>query len=209
MAYDLDLANRSVNASGSGPPEQETGEASQGLRANNPSGSGPDRVMPTCTTARPTLKGRSSHMATVTGTIHAAPAEVFAVLSDGWLYSNWVVGTSHMRAVNADWPSVGARLHHASGAWPVVTRDESVVEEVEPDRRLVLTVKGWPLGEARVVLELQASGNDTVVTMVEAPIAGPGKWVHNPVNEAMLARRNRESLARLAAVVERRTEPDD
>jgi len=45
--------------------------------------------------------------------------------------------------------------------------------------------------------------------MVETPIAGPGKWLHNPAAEALLIRRNQESLARLAALAERRTEPAD
>jgi uncharacterized protein YndB with AHSA1/START domain len=148
-------------------------------------------------------------MATVSKTVNASPGAVFAVLADGWLYSNWVVGTSHMRAVEADWPAVGSRLHHAVGVWPAVARDESVVEELEPNRRLVLTAKGRPLGEARVVIQLKPSGDATLVTMTETPIAGPGKWVHNPVTEALLIRRNVESLARLAALAERRTQPDD
>jgi uncharacterized protein YndB with AHSA1/START domain len=148
-------------------------------------------------------------VATVTATVKAPPDAVFAVLADGWLYSNWVVGTSHVRAVEADWPKVGTRLHHATGAWPLVTRDESVVEEVDGGRRLVLVAKGRPLGEARVVVDLEPDGADTRVTMTETPIAGPGKWVHNPLTEALLVRRNTEALARLAAVAERRTEPAD
>ncbi len=148
-------------------------------------------------------------MATVTATIPATPHEVFGVLADGWLYSNWVVGTSHMRAVEAHWPAVGARLFHASGVWPLVTRDESVVEEVEPDRRLVLLAKGGALGQARVEIDLVADGPATTVTMTEAPVAGPGKWAHNPLGDAILARRNVEALARLAALSQRLTEPSD
>jgi uncharacterized protein YndB with AHSA1/START domain len=148
-------------------------------------------------------------MATVTATIHAAPVAVFDVLADGWLYSNWVVGTSHMRAVDSNWPAVGSRLHHAAGIWPAVARDESVVEEVERDRRIVLVAKGRPLGEARVSIELEASGKGTLVTMTETPVAGPGKWLHNPLTEALLVRRNVEALARLAALAEHRTEPVD
>ena len=148
-------------------------------------------------------------MATATLTIKAPPAAVFAVLADGWLYSTWVVGTSHMRAVQNDWPAVGARLFHASGIWPLVTRDETIVEAVRPDRRLVLVAKGRPFGEARVVIDLEPDGEGTRVTMAETPIAGPGKWVHNPLTEALLLRRNQETLARLAAVSERLTAPAD
>ena len=147
-------------------------------------------------------------MATVQQKISATPEAVFAVLADGWLYSNWVVGTSHMRAVEGQWPEVGAKLHHASGAWPLVARDETVVESSQPPNALTLVAKGRPLGEARVSITLRPDGAGTEVTMVETPIAGPGKWLHNPVTEALLVRRNVESLARLAAIAERRTSPD-
>ncbi len=54
-------------------------------------------------------------MATVSRVVAVTTADLFAVLSDGWTYSGWVVGTSHIRAVDAAWPAVGARIHHASG----------------------------------------------------------------------------------------------
>ncbi len=148
-------------------------------------------------------------MSSVSRPIKAEPAAVFAVLSDGWLYSNWVTGSSHVRAVADEWPAAGSKLHHASGIWPLVTRDETQVEQVEPDRLLVLTARGRPFGEARVRIELTPNRAGTVVTMHESPVAGPGKWLHNPLTEALLTRRNVESLARLAAVVERHTEPTD
>src|SRR6185437_5569282 len=101
-------------------------------------------------------------MAAVTRRIEASPEAVYAVLADGWRYSNWVVGTSHMRAVESHWPATGARLHHCSGIWPVVTRDETVVEESVPNQRLVLLAKGGVLGSARVVLELEQDGDGTI-----------------------------------------------
>jgi uncharacterized protein YndB with AHSA1/START domain len=148
-------------------------------------------------------------MATNTVHIDASPADVFAVLSDGWLYSNWVVGTSHMRAVEAAWPAVGSKLHHAAGIWPLVRRDDTTVDAVEPGRRLELTARGRPFGEAKIVLELEDESGGTKVTMFEVPSAGPGKWLDNPATEAVLARRNRETLARLKVVVERPGEPQD
>lgn len=87
-------------------------------------------------------------MASVSRVIAAAPERVFAVPADGWSYSNWVTGTSHMRAVDAHWPQPGAKLHHASGIWPAVTRDETVVESSADNSRLELTARGRPLGEA-------------------------------------------------------------
>lgn len=141
--------------------------------------------------------------------IDASRTAVWAVLADGWVYTNWVVGTSHMRAVEAGWPAAGSRLFHASGSWPLATRDETKVEEVEPQRRLVLTARARPFGEARVVLELDDDQDGCVVTMHETPVAGPGKWLHNPISEAALVRRNTESLARLAAIAEHRTAPSE
>jgi uncharacterized protein YndB with AHSA1/START domain len=148
-------------------------------------------------------------MAEVTGIIAASPDVVYDVLADGWLYSNWVVGTSHMRAVETNWPETGSRLHHCSGVWPVVTRDETVVEQCEPGHRLQLAAKGGMLGAARVTIVLDEHSGGTRVTMTETPVAGLGKWLHNPVNDALLTRRNAEALARLAAISERRTVPSD
>ena len=146
-------------------------------------------------------------MATVTRRIEASPEAVNGVLADGWRYSNWVVGTSHMRAVEQEWPAAGARLHHCSGIWPLVTRDETVVEESIPDRRLVLLAKGGVLGSARVVLELEPDGDGTIVSLSETAVAGFGKWIYNPVVDLVMARRNVETLARLAALSERHTKP--
>lgn len=146
-------------------------------------------------------------MATVERVIAAPPRDVFAVLADGWTYSNWVVGTSHMRAVEAAWPAAGSKLHHSSGMWPIALQDETEVDRVETDHRLELTVRGRPLGEAKVVVTLTAEANGTRVVMEESPSAGPGKWLDNPATEALLVRRNVEALTRLAAIAERHTTP--
>ena len=39
-------------------------------------------------------------MAIVSRTIRARPEQVFAVLADGWSYSDWVDGTAHIRSVD-------------------------------------------------------------------------------------------------------------
>ncbi len=148
-------------------------------------------------------------MATVSRVIATTPGEVYAVLADGWAYSNWVTGTSHIRAVGADWPAVGSRLHHASGIWPAVARDETVVDKAVPSKRLDLTARGWPFGEARISIRLTADGEGTRVDLLETPSAGPGRWLDNPLTEGVIARRNIESLARLAAIAEHRTTPSD
>ena len=72
------------------------------------------------------------HLAIVQRYIGASPDDVFAILANGWYYSGWVVGTSHMRAVENDWPSAGSRLFHVSGIWPAALRDETEVLEMAP-----------------------------------------------------------------------------
>lgn len=146
-------------------------------------------------------------MASTTQFIEASPDEVFAVLADGWTYSNWVVGTSHIRAVESDWPAAGARLHHAVGPWPLLARDHSVVEEVRPDEEIVLVASGSAMGAARVRITLERADGGCLVTMSETPMSGPAKWLHNPAQDALLHRRNRETLHRLRATVRRFTEP--
>lgn len=146
-------------------------------------------------------------MAVVERHIAASPQDVFAVLANGWYYSGWVVGTSHMRAVEASWPAAGSRLFHASGVWPAALRDETQAEEVSPPNLLVMTARGRPFGQARVEVTLTSSDGGTLARLSEAPVSGPGKWIHNPFNERLLVRRNIESLARLAAIAEQRTQP--
>jgi uncharacterized protein YndB with AHSA1/START domain len=146
-------------------------------------------------------------MASVTTHINALPEAVYAALADGWVYSQWVVGTSHVRAVDADWPAVGSKLHHAAGAWPLVVRDHTEMQELEPHRRMLMTARGWPFGEAEVEITLVAEGGGTRFTIREEATGGPGWLLRNPVGEGLIYRRNEESSARLAALVERRTVP--
>ena len=78
---------------------------------------------------------------------------------------------------------------------------------VEPDRKLALIARGGPFGAADIVIELEDDDAGCRVTMRETPAAGPGRWLHNPLTEALLTRRNTEALARLAAMAEQRTTP--
>ena len=65
-------------------------------------------------------------MAQNTRLMHATPEQVWAVLSDGWLYPVWV-GASRMREVDETWPEVGSKLHHSVGAWPLLIDDNTEV----------------------------------------------------------------------------------
>src|SRR3954466_14689132 len=100
-------------------------------------------------------------------TIHASSDAVGQVLSDGWLYPLWVVGATRMRDVDADWPAARAPIHHSARAWPLLLNSRTGVKAVEPRRRRGRRAKGWPLGEADVVIELEPAGDDTVVRIHE------------------------------------------
>jgi uncharacterized protein YndB with AHSA1/START domain len=135
---------------------------------------------------------------------NASPQAVWDVLSDGWLYPLWVVGATRMREVDDTWPHVGSKLHHSVGVWPAVIDDFTEVLEVEPLRRLALRARGWPMGEAKVVLELEELGSTTNVRIIEDATAGPGLLVPAPVRHSMIKVRNVEALGRLAHLVEGR-----
>ncbi|MBO4210873.1 SRPBCC family protein [Micromonospora echinofusca] len=143
-------------------------------------------------------------MAIVEKMIEAPPEQVFRVLADGWTYSDWVVGTVHVRAVDDSWPQVGAKLHHRAGPWPFSLSDSSTVLSCDPPRRFVVRAGLWPLGAANVVFELTPVGTDrTRVTLAEDFAAGPLRWVRNKVNDLVLHHRNRETLSRLADIATR------
>ncbi|MGX6601093.1 SRPBCC family protein [Micromonosporaceae bacterium Da 78-11] len=142
-------------------------------------------------------------MAIVQRTFRASPERVFAVLADGWSYSDWVVGTVHIRDVDKSWPEPGSKLHHKAGPWPLSLQDSSTVLVMEPDRRLKLSAGLWPFGEAVVDIRLEPVGGDTRVTMAEDFERGPLILLRNKLNDLVLHRRNIESLRRLADIAER------
>jgi NAD(P)-dependent dehydrogenase (short-subunit alcohol dehydrogenase family)/uncharacterized protein YndB with AHSA1/START domain len=141
--------------------------------------------------------------------IHAAPEEVFAVLSDPDCYPRWVVGAADIRDRDEDFPAVGSRFHHKIGSWPVGLNDHTEVAELEPPRRIVLQAKARPLGTARIEIELRERVGGTELTMEEVPgdrltslVAG------NPIADTALRIRNAEALARLKRLVEGTPEPE-
>jgi uncharacterized protein YndB with AHSA1/START domain len=135
---------------------------------------------------------------------NCSPEQVFAVLHDGWTYPVWVVGASRMRDVDQDWPAPGTRLHHSFGAWPLVIDDTTEVLEIEPDQRLVLEARGWPVGKARVAITVRADTDGSLVSIDEDVTDGPARLVPQPVRVAGIDVRNRETLRRLAYLAEGR-----
>lgn len=138
-------------------------------------------------------------MAEVTATVPTSPEKVFEVLADGWSYVGWVVGATHIREVDDGWPAKGTRIHHSVGIWPLTAHDVTVVRAVDPPRLLELEARLWPVGTAVVRLELTETGPDvTEVRMTERAISGPGRFLPDLAQAALLVPRNRESLRRLA-----------
>lgn len=131
--------------------------------------------------------------------VPASPEDVFAVLADGWSYAGWVVGNSHIRDVDANWPAPGARIHHSAGAWPMQIRDVTEVRAVEPGRMLELEARVQMLAHLliRFTLTPLPDGGTRVVQGEEA-IDGLGKLIPTTVQALLLRPRNAEALARLS-----------
>ena len=142
-------------------------------------------------------------MSTTKRIIHGSPDRVFDVLANGWSYSQWVVGASRVRDVTPDWPEEGAEIHHSVGAWPLLINDLTTVVRSERPTLLELTVRAWPSGEGVVRITCRQQGEDTEVTMEEDAKKGPALLVPRFARDLALDQRNRESLARLAILVER------
>lgn len=143
-------------------------------------------------------------MATTTRSLSCPPAAVFDVLADGWLYPSWVVGASRIRDVEPAWPGAGAKIHHSFGVWPALIDDTTSVLEWDPPRRMVLKARGWPMGSAEVVLEVEPSERGCEVSISEDAVEGPGALVPKAVRDPLIGVRNVETLRRLEYLAEGR-----
>jgi len=136
--------------------------------------------------------------------MRCTPDDVFAILSDGWLYPVWVVGAARMRAVAPEWPRQGSKIHHSFGVWPVLIDDETEIVEWSPPRRVRLRPKGGPIGRAVVAIEVREHDQGCVVRIGEEPVAGPTLALPRALWAPMMRLRNRETLRRLAFLAEGR-----
>ena len=143
-------------------------------------------------------------MSTNTKYFHCSPEKVFEVLADGWLFPVWVVGASRMRDVDDAWPAEGALLHHSFGVWPAVIDDTTTILKWDPPRRMVIKPAGWPIGEAKVAIDVKPRGEGCVVRIQEEAVSGPGSLVPKPLLDVPLHIRNIETLRRLAYIAESR-----
>jgi hypothetical protein len=141
-------------------------------------------------------------MAVLNVLVDRDPKQVWSVLSDGWAYSDWVVGTQHIRDVDPDWPAQGSQIRYVVGVGRWTVEDVTTVRLVDPERRLELEVNAGRLGSARVSIALLPWGEEcTVVIIDEHPLTGPGARWHSLVVELLLGFRNRRMVRSLARVV--------
>ncbi|MDR6505184.1 SRPBCC family protein [Arthrobacter oryzae] len=144
----------------------------------------------------PKKKARTE-MATVSKVFLTPPADVWKVIADGWLYSGWVVGASRIRDVDALWPAADAVLHHSVGAWPLLINDKTTVKASDPEKSIELIARGWPLGEAKVVVTLEPAETGCKVSIAEDAIKGPGLLIPKFIRDPLISVRNTETLNRL------------
>ena len=141
-------------------------------------------------------------MARTTIQVAAMPDRVFAILADAWTYERWVVGCKQIRDVDETWPAPGSTFHHAVGLGPFRVRDTTTVIESEPPRRIVLRARARPAGVVRVEVDVAERDGGSHVAVLERPISGPPALLHNPVQQWLIDRRNREGLRRLKQLAE-------
>jgi hypothetical protein len=144
-------------------------------------------------------------MPTTTHDTTASPDDVWAVLSDGWVFPLWVVGASRIRAVDADWPNEGSRIHHSVGLWPLLLNDETRSLSCHPGRELRLEARALPLGRAEVLIRLHDLPRGCRIEIIEHFVSVPLRAIPPAAQHVAVHPRNVESLRRLAFLAERST----
>lgn len=146
-----------------------------------------------------------SDVVTVHQDVDAPAQAVWDVLADGWLYATWVVGASRIRAVELSWPARGSKIHHSFGVWPAVVDDTTEVLRCDEPATMVLRARGWPAGEAQVMIRIEERGAASCrISIGEDAVRGPGTLVPRPLRQLAIGPRNIESLRRLAFLAEGR-----
>jgi uncharacterized protein YndB with AHSA1/START domain len=133
--------------------------------------------------------------------VAAAPAAVFAVLSDPTTYPEWLVGAKHIRRVDADFPERDASFGHEVGAGVLAVDDSTTVERVVPEHELQLIVRARPFLVARARFRIEETATGARVLLDEEPI-GVYRAFRFAI-EPLVRVRNRASLRRLAEFLAR------
>ena len=134
--------------------------------------------------------------------IAALPDAVFDVLEDAYAYPRWVVGARRIRRVDAAWPAVGSKFHHALGTVAGELHDSSKVLEHDRPARMALEVRFRPTGVATVLIDVVAEGSGSHVTIEESPKCGLVARLPKLLVDPLLRARNALSLQRLRHEVE-------
>ena len=132
------------------------------------------------------------------------PSDVWAVLSDGKAYGDWVVGTRGVKEVRGDWPQPGASLHYVVGHLPLRKDDVTRSVDVDQGRRLRLEAHAWPAGSLHIELALHDAPDGVTVSIVERPKRGLLKTLDNPLVDLAIKTRNIETLRRLETCARQR-----
>ncbi|MDP7701461.1 SRPBCC family protein [Mycobacterium sp. TY815] len=135
--------------------------------------------------------------------VSASRQAVWDVIANGWTYTQWVVGNSRTRAVDANWPEPGSAIKHSVGVWPLVINDKTEVESCTPGAELVLNARLGLFGAARITLRLSDIADGCRIEMIEVPVSGPARLLPDQMALAAVYPRNRECLWRLGALAER------
>lgn len=141
----------------------------------------------------------------LTRKVGAPPSAVFGVLADGWLYASWSVGAVRITDVDPRWPEAGSRIWHSVGLWPLLIPQVTEVLQVEHGHRVLLRPRRWPFGDVEVSIEPDARpGGGSLVLLRFHPARSPaGRLLQRLISRP----RGRESLARLTALAEARSQP--
>jgi uncharacterized protein YndB with AHSA1/START domain len=131
--------------------------------------------------------------------VDAPPERCFEVLSDPRSYAYWVVGSREIRAADPEWPARGSRFHHTVAGG---LEDHTVVEEVEPNRRLRLRARARPFGTAFVTVTMDRRNGGSLLRLEEEPADRLTRLVFNPLFDRLLHQRNVGSIERLKELAE-------
>jgi hypothetical protein len=136
--------------------------------------------------------------------IKVSPQVVWALLTDGSRYAEWVVGTSASEPVRGRWPQVGSAIEYEIRVGPLRLSNETVVRYCDEGSELGLEARAGVLGTARISIRLRPWGPYCLVIVDEHPLRGVGGALHNVGVEALIQLRHRAMLARLAELCEAR-----
>jgi Polyketide cyclase / dehydrase and lipid transport len=137
----------------------------------------------------------------------ATPAQIWAVVSNGYRYAEWVKGTREIRAVDDSWPDVNSAIHFTVGLGPITHKDKTIVRACEQQRLLELEVQAWPLGTARVGLRIEPTDGGSTVTLDEHPLRGPAGLFRNPLTSLGFLVRTKLMIKDLVRLAEAEPRP--